>query len=55
MKEAQLYRRCFQGKALKCLGLNEFKEVLREVNAGDCGSHLGGRKLLEQLISIDYF
>ena len=47
MKDNQLYRRSFQGKVMKCLGPNEAEEVLKEVHAGDCGSHLGGRRLLE--------
>lgn len=50
MKGGQLYKRSFQGKAMKCLDLNEIEEVLREIHAGDCGSHLGGRRLLEQLV-----
>ena len=33
MKDNQLYRRSFQGKAMKCLGLNEAEKVLREVHA----------------------
>ena len=40
---------------MRCLGPNEVEEVLREIHARDCGSHLGGRTLLEQLISMDYF
>ena len=55
MKENQLYRRSFQGKAMKCLGPNEVEEVLREIYAPNRGSHLGRRRLLEQLISMDYF
>ena len=55
MKDNQLYRRSFQEKVMKCLGPNEVEEVLREVHAGDCGSHSGGRRLLGQLVSIGYF
>ena len=55
MKNNQLYRRSFQGKVMKCLGPNEAEEVLREVHAGDCGSHSGGRRLLEQLVFVVYF
>ena len=44
-----------QGKALRCLGPNEVEEVMNEIHSGDCGSHLGGRKLFEQLISMGYF
>ena len=40
---------------MKCLGSNETEEVLREIHAGDCESHSSGRRLLEQLISMDYF
>ena len=40
---------------MKYLGPNEIEVVLREVHAGDYGSHMGGRRLFEQLIFINYF
>ena len=55
MKNGQLYRRSLQGKALRCLGSNEIDEVMTEIHSGDCGSHLGGRRLFEQLLSMGYF
>ena len=55
MKGDQLYRMSFQGKVLRSLGSNEAEEVLREIHAGDCGGHSGGRRLLEQLVSMEYF
>lgn len=29
--------------------------VMRKVNVKDCGSHMGGRRLFEQLIIIGYY
>ena len=55
MKDEQLYRRSFQGKAIRCLGPNEVEEMISEVHSTDFGSHLGGRRLFERLISMDYF
>ena len=55
MKDGQLYRKSFQGQALRCLGLTKVEEVMNEVHSGDCGSHLGGRRLFEQLIFMGYF
>ena len=55
MKGNQLYRISFQRKAMRCFSPNEIEEVLREIHAGDCGGHSSGRRLLEQLISMNYF
>ena len=55
MKDGQLCRKSFQGKALRCLVPNEIEEVMSEIHSGDCRSHLGGRRLFEQLISMGYF
>ena len=40
---------------MRYLGPNEIEAVMGEVHSGDCGSHLGGRRLFEQLISTNYF
>ena len=37
------------------MGPNKVEEVMNEVHSRDCGSHLGGRRLFEQLISMGYF
>ena len=55
MKNGQLYRRSLQGKPLRYLGPNEIDEVMTEIHSEDCGSHLGGRRLFEQLLSVGYF
>ena len=50
-----LFKRGYSGDPLRCLGPREAKEVIREVHSGDCGSHLGKRKLYKQLLLLEYF
>ncbi|XP_075481084.1 uncharacterized protein LOC142521781 [Primulina tabacum] len=45
-----LYRRSYQGSLLKCLAENEVEYVLREINEGCCGEHLGGTALARKAI-----
>ena len=40
-----LFKRGYSGDPLRCLGPKETREVVREVHSGDCGSHLGKRRL----------
>ena len=40
-----LFKRGYSGDPLRCLGPREAREVVREVHSGDCGSHLGKRRL----------
>ena len=40
---------------MRCLSPNEREKVLSEVHAGNCGSHMGRRRLFEQLICMNYF
>ena len=40
---------------MRYLGPNEIEAVMGEVHSGDCGSHLGERRLFEQLISTNHF
>ena len=50
-----LFKRGYSGDPLRCLGPREAREVVREVHSGDCGSHLGKRKLYKQLLLLEYF
>ena len=50
-----LFKRGYSGDPLRCLGPREAKEVVREVHSGDCGRHLGKRKLYKQLLLLGYF
>ena len=40
-----LFKKGYSRDPLRCLGLKEVGEVIREVHSGDCGSHLGKRRL----------
>ena len=50
-----LFKRGCSGDPLKCLGPREAREVVREVHSGDCGSHLGKRRLYKQLLLLGYY
>ena len=50
-----LFKRGYSGDPLRCLGPREAREVVKEVHSGDCGSHLGKRKLYKQLLLLEYF
>ena len=40
-----LYKRGFSAPLLKCIGKEDANYVLREVNEGICGNHIGARAL----------
>ena len=40
-----LFRKGYSEDPLRCLGPKEAREVVREVDYGDCGSHLGKIRL----------
>ena len=50
-----LFKRGYSGDPLRCLGPREARDVVKEVHSGDCGSHLGKRKLYKQLLLLEYF
>ena len=52
INEGQLYRRGFNGKALKCLAGQEVQEVLQQVHQFE---HQGGYKLYQQLLHLGYY
>ncbi|XP_042446458.1 uncharacterized protein LOC122031407 [Zingiber officinale] len=51
----QLYKRSFSRPLLKCLGMEEADQALREIHLGCCGSHVGGRTLSRRVLLAGYF
>ena len=47
-----LFKKGYSGDPLRCLGLKEAREVVREVHSGDCGNHLGKRRLYKPLLLL---
>ena len=45
LQDRILFKNGYNGDPLRCLGPREAREVVREVHSGDCGSHLGKRRL----------
>ena len=50
-----LFKKEYSRDPLRCLGPREAREVVREVHFGDCGSHLGKRRLYNQLLLLGYY
>ncbi|XP_075633905.1 uncharacterized protein LOC142606438 [Castanea sativa] len=40
-----LFKKVYDGDPLRCLGLEEVREIIKEVYAGECGEHQGKKKL----------
>ena len=51
----QLYKRAFSRPLLKCLGSEDIKYILKEVNQGSCGGHPSGRALARKILLVGYF
>ncbi|XP_042418938.1 uncharacterized protein LOC122007191 [Zingiber officinale] len=51
----QLYKRSFSRPLLKCLGVEEADQTLREIHLGCCGNHVGGRILSRKVLLAGYF
>ncbi|XP_042460611.1 uncharacterized protein LOC122044141 [Zingiber officinale] len=51
----QLYKRSFSRPLLKCLGVEEADQALREIHLGCCGNHVGGRTLSYKVLLARYF
>ncbi|XP_042400865.1 uncharacterized protein LOC121990876 [Zingiber officinale] len=51
----QLYKRSFSRPLLKCLGVEEADQALREIHLGCCGNHVGGRTLSRKVLLAGYF
>ncbi|XP_042413219.1 uncharacterized protein LOC122002198 [Zingiber officinale] len=51
----QLYKRSFSRPLLKCLGVEEADQTLREIHLGCCGNHVGSRTLSRKVLLAGYF
>lgn len=51
----KLYRRGLANPLLKCLTPRQAEYVMTEVHEGVCGTHIGGRALVEKLIRAGYY
>ena len=45
-----LFKKGYDGDPLRCLGLEEAKEMIKEVHSGECGEHQGKKKLYRCLL-----
>jgi hypothetical protein len=45
VKDGDLYRRCPNGVALKCISTHQGQELLRDIHAGECGHHASASTL----------
>jgi hypothetical protein len=52
--EGELYKHGVCSSLLKCLSRTEGIELMKEIHAGLCGSHIGSRPLLERFLDKDF-
>jgi hypothetical protein len=52
--EWELYKRVVCSPLLKCLSRTECIELMKEIHAGLCGSHIGSRPLLGKVFAKDF-
>ena len=50
-----LYKRMLNGTQLRCLKKNEADEVMKEIHAGVCGSHMNGIILAKKIVQQGYY
>ena len=50
-----LFKKGYDGDPLRCLGPEEVREMIREVQLGECGEHQGKKKLYRYLLQIGYY
>jgi hypothetical protein len=53
--EAELYKHGVCSSLLKCLSRTEGIELMKEIHAGLCGSHIGSRPLLEKVFRQGFY
>ena len=53
--QGTLYKKSMADPYLRCLEDDESKEVLKDINEGDCGNHAGGRSLCSKILRTGYF
>lgn len=51
----QLYRTMGSWPLLKCVTLEEWKYILREIHKGICGSHIGINILVKKTMRYGYY
>jgi hypothetical protein len=54
MIEGELYKHGVCSPHLKCLSRTEGIELMKEIHAGLCGSHIGSRPMLERFLGKDF-
>ena len=50
-----LYKRMLNGTQLRCLKKDEAEEVMREIYAGVCSSHMNGIILAKKIVRQGYY
>jgi hypothetical protein len=50
-----LYKHGVCSPLLKCLSRTEGMELMKEIHAGLCGSHIGSRPLLEKVFRQGFY
>jgi hypothetical protein len=53
--EGELYKHGVCYPLLKCLSRTEGLELMKEIHAGICGSHIGSRRLLGKLFRQEFY
>jgi len=55
LHEGNLFRKGYDGDPLRCLGPKEAKEMLKEVDTGECGQHQGRKKLSRYILQMGHY
>ena len=50
-----LFKKRYNGDPLRCLGLEEAKEMIKEMHSGECGEHQGKKMLYRCLLQMGYY
>ena len=50
-----LFKIGYDEEPLRCLGLEEAKEMIKEVHSGECREHQGKKKLYGCLLQMGYY
>ena len=53
--DKELYRRCPNGVALRCISAEEASLLLRKIHAGECGHHASSRTLVGKAYCQGFF
>ena len=48
--EGVLYKRMLDGTQLRCIDEKEAEEVMQEIHAGECGTHMNGLALAKKIM-----